>query len=97
MKTIKIKILLLILLLLNACAYTNVKYPLDKDVQETTLGAKTGTSSFQSVLWLFAWGDASTNAAAKNGDIKVIKHLDSERFVLLFGLYSRVSTIAYGD
>ena len=44
-----------------------------------------------------AWGDAGTEAAARDGNIKVIKHLDVERNMWLFGLYARVTTIAYGD
>lgn len=96
-KNLILTFLCLCLFCLNACVYTDVKYPLDKDVEATTLGTKTGKSSFRTVLWLFAWGDASTDAAAKNGEIKTIRHLDSERFVLLFGLYTKVSTIAYGD
>jgi len=71
--------------------------PLDTDVKETVLGSKIGKSQSQSILWLVAWGDAGTAAAAKNGNIKKITHLDLEYYSVLFGLYSQRQTIAYGD
>lgn len=89
--------LLITLTICSACVYSKVKLPLDTDLQETTLGDKVGEASLRSVLFLFAWGDASTHAAAKNGDITTIKHLDAEYSSYLFGLYSKRTTIAYGD
>lgn len=85
------------LLLQTGCLYLDTKVPLDTDVSVTKLGSKVGVSSMQSVLWLIAWGDASTAAAARNGDITTINHLDSRTVQYLFGVYSRVDTIAYGD
>lgn len=84
-------------LALSGCLYLDTKLPLDTDVAQTTLGTKTGVSSVHSVLWLVAWGDGGTEAAAKNGGLKVINHLDSHAFQILWGLYSRVDTIAYGE
>ena len=75
----------------------DTKLPLDVDVSVTKLGSKQGVSSVQSILWLFAWGDGGTAAAAKNGGISTITHLDSRSTIYLFGLYSRYETIAYGD
>jgi len=49
------------------------------------------------VLWLVAWGDASTEAAAKNGGLSVVYHMDQEVFSILFGLYSKSTTIVYGE
>lgn len=85
------------LLIMSGCAYVNIKSPLDKDVNRTELGSKVGISSSQSVLWLFAWGDAGTEAAARNGGITTITHLDAAYRSYLFGLYSERETIAYGD
>lgn len=82
---------------LNGCLYANVKTPLDIDADKTTIGSKVGTSSIQSVLWLVAWGDASTKAAAEAGSISVVQHMDSESFSILFGLYSKHTTIVYGE
>jgi hypothetical protein len=89
--------LILISLLLSGCMYTNVQRPLGTEFNKTELGTKIGQSRNYSVLWLFAWGDAGTKAAADNGKITVIRHADTKVFSLLFGLYSEVSTIVYGD
>jgi len=83
--------------LLSGCLYVKIKVPLDVDVAQTRLGDKVGTSTAQSVLWLFAWGDAGTEAAAKSGNITTINHMDREYYMLLFGLYSKETTIVYGD
>ena len=83
--------------LLSGCVYTKVRVPLDTDTNKTQLGSKIGESHAYSIAWLFFWGDAGTAAAAKNGGIKTINHLDAEYFVILFGLYSRLTTIAYGN
>jgi hypothetical protein len=89
--------LLLVSLLLSGCIYSNVQRPLGTEFNETKLGTKTGKSKSRSVLWLFAWGDAGTKAAAENGKITVIRYADSKYFFLLFGLYAEVTTIVYGD
>ena len=90
-------LLLTAIIFLSSCAYSKVILPLDTDVNNTELGTKVGYASNKSILWLFAWGDAGTAAAARNGDIKVIKHLDLEQQIYLFGVYSKYTTIAYGD
>jgi len=90
-------VLLLLSVLFSGCAYTNVQRPLGTEFNKTELGTKTGRSSNQSVLWLVAWGDGGTKAAAENGNIKVIRHADTKILSVLFGLYSKVTTIVYGD
>jgi hypothetical protein len=82
---------------LSACVYSHAITPLDENVDETRIGTKSGRASVHIVAWLVAWGDAGVDAAAKNGGLTVINHLDTERQVVLFGLYSRITTIAYGD
>lgn len=89
--------LLLLALVLQGCAYSHVQRPLDTDYDNTSLGSKVGRSHIQSVLWLVAWGDAGTKAAAEDGGITVIRHADTESLVILFGLYSRLTTVLYGD
>lgn len=84
-------------LLAQGCAYMHVQTPLDTNFDATQLGAKEGRSHAYSVLWLFAWGDAGTKAAATQGNLKVIRHADTEVKSVLFGLYSRVTTVVYGD
>ncbi|WP_319523187.1 TRL domain-containing protein [uncultured Desulfosarcina sp.] len=85
------------LMLLSGCAYVDVKSPLDVDLDKTTLGEKKGVAEARSVLWLFAWGDASYAAAAADGGITTLRHADQEVFNVLFGLYTRWRVVVYGD
>jgi TRL-like protein family len=89
--------LLLSLVLMPACVYGNFGHPLDTDVDNTQFGSKVGESSMHSVLWLVAWGDSGTNAAAKEAGITTVKHMDQRTTYVLFGLYYRNTTIVYGD
>ncbi len=100
MKSVKkcgISALVVLALLVSGCVYTNIQRPLGTEFNKTELGTKICRSKSRSVLWLFAWGDAGTKAAAENGKITVIRHADSKFFFLLFGLYTEVTTIVYGD
>jgi hypothetical protein len=85
------------LLLVSGCAWIDVKSPLDVDLDRTTLGTKTGTAEAHSVMWLFAWGDASYAAAAADGGITTLRHADQEVYTVLFGLYTRWRVVVYGD
>ncbi len=87
----------MIAVILQGCLYSKVQRPLDTDFENTTLGTKIGVSDATSLLWLFAWGDAGTKAAADNGGITTIKHADSRSTIILFGLYVHVETVVYGD
>ncbi|OGW39089.1 MAG: hypothetical protein A2X58_10900 [Nitrospirae bacterium GWC2_56_14] len=84
-------------LLLSGCFYAHVLTPLDTNVDKTALGQKTGKASSQSVLWAAAWGDAGTAAAAKNGGITTVNHMDREFYSVFFGIYTETTTIVYGD
>ena len=93
----KLLLLTLMSLTLNACLYSNIRFPLDEDVWETKLGDKIGVSSNYSILWLVAWGDAGVEAAAKQGSITKINHMDMGVESYLFGAYIRRDTIVYGE
>ena len=82
---------------LQGCVLTNIQVPLDTDLNETDLGDKVGESSYQSVMGLVSWGDAGTQAAAKNGNIKTLKHADQKIFSVLWGLYFKQTTVVYGN
>ncbi len=97
MKTLKTIVVSLILSISTGCIYSNVRMPLDKDFDKTTLGNKVGKSEAQSILWLVAWGDAGTQTAAEDGGLKIINHADAEFLSILFGLYSKETTILYGE
>ena len=84
-------------LFLTGCLYVNTTTPLDINLDETKLGDKVGESSVHSVMWLVAWGDAGTKAAAENGNISQINHADRRTRVYFFGAYARSTTVVYGD
>jgi hypothetical protein len=90
-------LLALATLTLPGCLYTHIKAPLDEDLQETKLGSKMGTATNKQVLFLFAWGDAGTQAAARNGGITTLTHADQEIFSILWFVYTTQTTIVYGD
>jgi TRL-like protein family len=98
MKTsVVLMILILTAFTLTGCLYTHVTMPLSTELNKTDLGHKQGESSIYSAIWLFAWGDGGAAAAAKNGGITVMTHMDRELLSVLFGIYSRTTTIVYGD
>lgn len=88
---------LVCLFLLEGCVYTHVTMPYSTELNKTELGHKQGEASFRSFLWLFAWGDAGAAAAAKNGHLSTLMHMDREFYSIFFGIYTRTSTIVYGD
>ena len=76
--------------------YTSIKAPLDVDADNTPIGSKKGEAGTISVLGLVAVGDASVRAAAEDGGITTITHLDYELLSVL-GVFSSFKTIAYGE
>jgi hypothetical protein len=86
-----------LVLFTTGCVYSNIQRPLDTDFHNTELGSKEGRATNRSILWLFAWGDAGTRAAAENGDISIINHADQKFMFVAFGLYFHITTIVYGD
>ena len=89
--------LVLIAIMLSGCLYSHVTVPLSINLNETDVGSKKGEASIYSVLWLFAWGDSGSAAAAKNGGITTMTHMDQKLYVILFGIYTRTTTIVYGN
>ena len=65
-------------------------------VTSNVLGKKVGTAKCASVLGIAAYGDAGINAAAKNGGITKISHIDRKTFSVL-GIYSSFEYIVYGE
>lgn len=76
--------------------FANIKAPIDIDTEKTELGTKTGEASTVAVLWLFSFGDCSINAAARNGNLQTINHVDYG-YTNILGLYQCFTTIVYGD
>ena len=94
---IHVLIVAVLLFMMSGCAYVNTRSPYDKNLDNTELGSKVGKAHNYSLLWLFAWGDASYAAAAEDGDISIMKHADVEYYTVLFGLYMRRTVLVYGD
>ncbi len=90
-------VLLSVALFSTGCLYTDIQMPMDKNFDKTELGVKEGESESHTVLYLVSWGDSGTKAAAKDGDVKVIRHADRKVFSILFGLYTKLTTVVYGD
>lgn len=90
-------LLLPLLLVQPGCFYGNFRTPLDVNVSDTRIGDKVGRADCKAVMWMFAWGDCGVAAAADDGGIEVIQQLDTEYLVILFGMYFRRTTIAYGE
>ena len=98
MKIVKLfAAVLVVAFLVTGCLYTHVLTPYDTNLDKTVLGQKTGKASMYSVLGLVAWGDASTAAAAKQGGITTLNHMDKEFLNIIFGIYTETTTIVYGD
>lgn len=98
MKTVKLVVAaLVVMFLVTGCLYTHVLTPYDTNLDKTVLGPKTGKASMYSVLGLVAWGDASSAAAAKQGGISTMNHMDREFLNIVFGIYTETTTIVYGD
>ncbi|MBU0581163.1 MAG: TRL-like family protein [Candidatus Margulisbacteria bacterium] len=57
---------------------------------------KSGESRSFGLCGLLAFGDASTNAAAKQGDISAIHHVDRGYICVLLGLFVMETTMVYG-
>ena len=60
------------------------------------IGRKRGEASSTSVLCLYATGDCSIAAAARNGGLKKIGHVDYE-YVNIIGIWQKATVIVYGE
>ena len=62
------------------------------------VGAKCGTATETRILGLFPFkGDHGIDAAAKNGGIKKISHVDVEKYNICGYLYTKTTTRVYGE
>ena len=73
--------------------YTDVAAPINTEGGEVP--DRNGEAYCQSVLGLFAWGDASVKAAAEEGGLSTVDQVDY-KFWNVLGIYSKFTTIAYG-
>lgn len=75
-------------------AYTDVKW--SGPVTSNAVATKTGTAEATTIMSLFATGDASVDAAAKNGGITKIHHVDYHTTNVM-GVYGKIITTVYGE
>ncbi len=76
--------------------FSDIEAPLSIDHSKTAVTSKKGESSAMCILGLVAVGDASTQAAAQNGRLKTIHHLDY-KYLNVFGIYQSTTVVAYGE
>lgn len=74
--------------------YTNVKQ--GEMATSNVRGSKMGTAKASAYLGLIAIGDASVEAAARDGGITRISHVDSQKKSIL-GIVTSTTTIVYGE
>ena len=77
--------------------YTEYKAPLDVDAQSNPVGPKNGESSMRCILGLVSVGDASLEAAIKDGGIKRVDAIDYRYENIVFGIVQRYTTIVHGE
>lgn len=79
----------------NGLLYTNVSGPVAVgDTQDKP--TKVGRATTRSLFGVYAVGDASISAAAKNGGITKIHHVDHETQTIL-GVIADYTTVVYGN
>ncbi len=97
----KLIVIMIMTFSLTGCAllYNDLKTPLPALSVEGDTQARThiGTSSCASYVWVVALGDCSVETAMKNGNITKVHHVDSEFKSLFLGIYTRFTTVVYGE
>lgn len=76
--------------------YTGYKAPLDLDQNKTAVATKSGRASTITILGMVAFGDASIEAAARDGGIQTIESADYQ-FTSVLGFFQQYTTIVYGN
>ncbi len=78
--------------------YSNVTYPsYYQGVTNDGPGSKEGKATASSVFGLFAGGDASVEAAARNSGITKIKTVSHTQEIVLGGLWNAFTTTVTGE
>jgi hypothetical protein len=78
----------------NGAIYKNYSGPLW--VSPTATGSKKGSASATSIMGIVGVGDASIKAAAANGGITKINHVD-QTVKSILGLWAKYTVTVYGD
>jgi hypothetical protein len=59
--------------------------------------SRVGTSSCYQYVWVIGLGDCSLTTAMRNGGITRVHHVDTALKTILFGAYSEMTMIVYGE
>jgi hypothetical protein len=79
----------------SAGLYTSTQGPVAVGESDAS-SSKTGKASAQSILGIFATGDASIKKAAESAGISTIHHVDYQAKNYL-GLYGKYTVVVYGE
>ena len=79
-----------------AGAFNSTSAPMNLNLHSTEPGPKQGKATAVTILGLLSFGDAGIGEAARNGNIKVVNHADTEFFNIL-GIYASHTTVVYGE
>ena len=75
--------------------YTEISAPLSTE-GTIDVGAKKGEATAKTILGLVATGDCSIAAAAKNGGLTTIKHIDY-KYKNILGIVQETTVVVYGE
>jgi len=78
-------------------AITVYSAPLDTDLGGEDVGVHTGEASCWSILGIVAFGDSSIHAAAADGHLDRIDHVDYDYVNVLFGVFTKFTTVVVGE
>lgn len=79
-----------------AAGFMNVEAPIDVTFNNTVIGPKRGEANSTGVIGLLSFGDASAQAAARNGNIKRVDHIGYS-FTNILGFVTIWKTVVYGE
>lgn len=98
---LRMVLVMVLALSISGCAllYNDLKTPLPSLSVEASTQTRTqvGTSSCASYVWVVALGDCSVEAAMKNGSVSKVHHVDAEFKSYFFGIYTKFTTVVYGE
>ena len=78
---------------IHVVKYNNPARPIDNKVDPIKKGV---AATHKFLFWFISVGDASLDAAMRDGDIRQIHHVDTD-YINFLGLYQRKAIIVYGD
>ena len=76
--------------------FSDISAPMTTDFVGQPASQKQGEASTVGVLGLLSFGDCSTNAAARNGNLTQISYCDYS-FVNILGFYQKFTVTAHGQ